>query len=86
MSTVIINGQRKSIFLDIVAWAVVLGLLAGTPFIVGAVRVPPVLGPTMDPSILIIFLSLMGLITASGIRLRYPGIGSTSGCRATRRH
>ena len=69
MSTVIINGQRKSIFLDIVAWAVVLGLLAGTPFIVGAVRVPPVLGPTMDPSILIIFLSLMGLITASGIAM-----------------
>jgi uncharacterized membrane protein YphA (DoxX/SURF4 family) len=69
MNTIIINGQRKNIFLDIVAWLIVLGILAGTPFIVGAVRVPPALGPIKDPSILIIFLTLMGLITLSGLTL-----------------
>lgn len=69
MSTVIINGQRKNIFLDIVAWLIVLGVLAGTPFIVGAVRVPPALGPVKDPSILIIFLTLMGLIAATGLAM-----------------
>jgi uncharacterized membrane protein YphA (DoxX/SURF4 family) len=67
MSTVIINGQRKNIFLDIVAWLLVLGVLAGTPLIVGAVRVPPAQGPVKDPSILLIFLTLMGLIAASGL-------------------
>lgn len=67
MNAVIINGQRKNPVLDAIAWLLVIGILAGIPLLVGALRTPPVIGPVKDPSILIIFLSLMGLIALSAI-------------------
>ena len=62
MNAVIIDGRRKNKLIDALLWLVALGILIGTPLLVGLLRTPPAKGPTLDPSVMIIFMTLMGLI------------------------
>jgi uncharacterized membrane protein YphA (DoxX/SURF4 family) len=67
MGTSTIDGNKKSKSLDLAAWGISLGILILTPILVGILRTPPAQGPVKDPSVMIIFLSLMALIAVSSL-------------------
>lgn len=58
------DGLKKNKILDLVTLAVVAGILGLTPLIVNLTHAVPAKGPDKNPTVLVIFLTLLGLITA----------------------
>lgn len=61
--------MKKNNTIDFAAWGLVLVILLATPFIVNLFHTPPELGPDKNPTVLIMFLTLLGFIALTTLGL-----------------
>lgn len=61
--------MKKNNTIDFAAWGLVLVILLATPFIVNMFHTPPAVGPDKNPTVLIMFLTLLGFIAMTTLGL-----------------